>query len=358
MEQPGHYSPDGRWWWNGARWVAVSEHRVGGPGRHSYRVVLPILSVLVIGLVGVVGVMAFIVSPGIVKGGVQLPTGGGVAATSVTSSLKASGFECSLGYTTPARVWFCFQTRSHDYSYLGIQVRDSDQVGWVSATVARNASGDPDVTPRATQVFSAIAAAVVGDTNAGAAKSWVQQTMRSPGDVGSFGDAQMEVQKLADPDQQAMYEFDASVASTQKKSIPGTQLNGVSETQVTGFFEQHGLTCEDQGGLLECAKASGDGLKGVILPTDSGTGVQFYDVGVLPSSGDQTSTARSVFTAAVRLGLKGADADKGVSWVDSHLDGGWHDIVMNGVHLSIFPESSRGLKQGGGADVLIGAWHW
>lgn len=357
MEYPGHYSPDGRWWWNGTRWVAVSEHRVGDSGRAGSRVVLPILSAFVIVLVGVAGVFAFLVSPALTRGGMALPSGGGVAVSSITRSLESNGFECALGYSSPAHVWFCFQTRSHDYAYLGIQVRDQGQAGWVSATVARNQTGDPDVTPRATQVFSALAAAVVGQADAGAAKSWVQKTMRSPGDVGSFGDAQMEVQKLADPDQQAMYEFDASIAGTKKASIPGDQLKGVSKNQVTSFFQQRGMSCADQGGVTECATTSG-ALKGVMLPTDSGSGVQFYDVGMLPASGDQTSAAKDVFTAAVKLGMQGGDAERGASWVGAHLDGGFHDIVIDGVHLAIFPESSRGLKQGGGADVMVGAWHW
>jgi hypothetical protein len=358
MRDLGHYSPDGRWWWNGSRWVAVSERATAGGARA--RIALPIVSAVVIVLLGALGVLTFAVSGTIVKNGLgfAVPGGGGaVAVGSVTTSLEKSGFECSLGYTTPAKVWFCFQTRSHDYAYLGIQVRDSDGVGWVTATVARNASGDPDVTPRATQVFAALAAAVVGQGQAAAARSWVRRTMSSPGDVGSFGDAQMEVQKLADPDQQAMYEFDASVANTQKQSIPGTQLKGVAASQVADFFEQRGLTCADQGGIVACEKSSGD-LRGVIQPDDSGSGVQFYDVGVLPASGDQTAKARDVFDAAVRLGLRGDDARKGVSWVDAHLDGGSHDVVMDGVHLSIFPESSRDLRQGGGADVLVGAWHW
>lgn len=324
---------------------------------------MPILSGLVIALVAGMGVLSFVMTGRISQGGLglKLPTGSSSAtATDITTLLKANGFECSLGYTTPVKVYFCFQTRSHDYTDLGIQVRGQDQTGWVSATVARNAAGDPDVTPRATQLFSALAQVVAGQSRATAAGTWVQRTMKAPGDVGTFGTVQMQVQKLPDPDQQAMYQFDASVGGTQKTSIPGTQLKGVAEKQVQGYFEQRGLTCADQGGIIACSKASGDAnYKGTILPDDTGSGVRLFFAGVLPGSGDRTPLAKDLFTGAVRLGMHGDDANKGVAWVESHLDGGWHDTVMNGVHLAVSPESrGRNMRQGGGADVWLGTWPW
>jgi hypothetical protein len=362
MQERGHYSPDGRWWWNGSRWVAVSQrHESDGSSGTSRSVVWPILSGLVIVLVAGAGVLSFLVTTRLGALGLSFPgTNGSYSAADVTTLLKASGFECSLGYTAPVKVHFCFQTRAHDYADVGIQVRGQDQTGWVNATVARNGAADPDVTPRATKLVTVLAQIIAGPSKTSAAASWAQQTMKSPGDVGTFGNVQMQVQKLPDADQQAMYQFDASVAGTQKTSIPGTQLKGVAEKQVQGYFEQRGLTCADQGGIIACAKSSGDAnFKGTILPDDTGSGVRLFFAGVLPGSGDRTPLARDLFTGAVRLGMQGDDATNGVAWVESHLDGGWHDTVMNGVHLAVSPESrGRNMRQGGGADVWLGTWPW
>jgi hypothetical protein len=363
----GQYSSDGRWWWDSIRWVPVSSPgpessgRLGGVDRGPLTAVIALTAVLFLVVGGLGGLLAVTRVPAL-QAIVPLPgTGSPATLSSLTRTLTSSAFECSRGYTSPVEVWFCFQTRAHDYADVGIQARGQDGLGYITVQVARDSGSDPDPRAHAIQLFEQLAGSLVDGPHAGQAQAWVASSISSSGGVShQFGTAQLQVQQGADANQQPMYELDASLANTQKKSIDAPDLNGVSEPEVQRYYEATGMTCEKGTGRTNCSQPGVDvDYSGTIYTESGGNAVKFFFAGLTPHSGDQTARARDMFQGAIRIALNGDDATRTIAWVDGHLDGRSHDVVVKGVHVGVYPgQDGTSLRQGGELELWLGAWSW
>jgi hypothetical protein len=366
---PERYSPDGRWRWNGTEWLPVSSsvpavRVIAGVNRGALAAMVALTAILCLVVAALAGLLALTRVPAL-QGVVPLPgTASSTTVSSLTRQLGSSAFECSEGYTSPVGVWFCFQTRAHDYSDIGIQAKGQDGLGFITIQVARNSGSDPDPGSYASRLFKQIAGDVVSSFNVGAAQAWIGSNLSSTNPVShQFGNAQLTVQQGPDSNQQAMYEMDAALANTQKQSINSAQLTGVTEADIQHYYERRGWTCQtDSGGAnrINCAQSASDAdYSGTIFTAPDGRTVKFFYAGLAPHSGDLTVKAKDVFQGAIRLALHGGDATRTIDWVDSHLDGKSHDLVVKGVHMGLYPgQDGTPLRRGGELELWLGAWSW
>jgi hypothetical protein len=209
---PPQYSPDGRWWWDGERWLAVSEESPPAP----YPVAqpappvptrrqvpwLPVLAVAV-AFVVVVGALggAFLAGrqllssrPGLGQPPSPSPQPApasrypyryldGVTVSSLTASLRAQGLQCtgpeSLG-NLGLRLWRCNKSEGATSYGVVIQALDDAHVHLIDATaIGATARPPADVAqaflaPLATTPFTG------RPDLAAQARTWVSTNLGSP----------------------------------------------------------------------------------------------------------------------------------------------------------------------------------
>lgn len=209
---PPQYSPDGKWWWDGERWLPVSDEApparypvaqpvppAARPGRSRW---LPVLAAAV-ALVLVIGVVTGAVlagrqlvtsrpglGPAASPSPQQAPTSrypyrylDGVTVSSLTASLRAQGLQCSgpesLG-NLGLRLWRCNKTEGETSYGIVIQALDDAHVHLIDATAIGATARPPTA---ASQSFLAPLATTpfAGRPDLAAqARGWVSGNLGSP----------------------------------------------------------------------------------------------------------------------------------------------------------------------------------
>src|SRR5919109_1531463 len=76
MQQgPGQYSPDGRWWWDGQRWVAVERPAAKAAASSNRNLLLIVGAVVLVGVLGICGMGVCALALGGSGAGLGTPSG-------------------------------------------------------------------------------------------------------------------------------------------------------------------------------------------------------------------------------------------------------------------------------------------
>lgn len=285
-----------------------------------------------------------------------------VPLSRVTAMLEADGLECDQGYSSPVSIWYCFGDRAHDTSAVTIQVTGRSEVGLLTAHVAPSAPSEPEPRSYATYLLGRIAAALVDRRSAAQVRTWIGAHIGSAENLDrQFGSTWLTLGLVGDGQGTPVQLLAATLAGTQKRSVPTSVLSGARATDVEAYFRARGLSCGPAAPTkVACTHLSATATFAANIEADpGGVSVVSFNAIVASAPGDPTAAARDLFTGAVGLVLRGGDAARAGAWVHDDLDGLPHEHAVSGVHIVIIPRPAfASLSQGGEVELAIDPLPW
>lgn len=288
----------------------------------------------------------------------------------VTAALAASSFECSEGYNTgpdEQGLWFCFRESFSESADVGIAPWPNSSLSYLVARVRTSGESARQLREDAVGIFQQIVTTVVPGSSAGSARLWVSRSVASTDAEAWFGGTTLDLHHSSG-DSSPEYQLEASLGEPWPGDNPSGDdyrtlvhpIFGITEPVVERYLDTLGAQCHQENDTNYRCGAQGTArpaYDGAIQGGGPAMVVDRFRIDVLSQPDDLTQTALRVLSDGAVMADPASWAAIGVQWIRRHLDGQYHNIVLDMDRFRLIPNRQGVLpSHGGGISLEVIAW--